>query len=361
MQPHSTFIFELVTGASDPRPVYLAGNFNEWRAPDERFKMLQVQPGQFRLEVKVPSHAMVEYKYTRGDWQDVELDPQGNETHNRIAPSNGGVIIDKVPRWNYDGLGYNPELLPHIQVLSDQFEIPQLIKTRRIGILLPYDYYTSNKRYPVLYLQDGQNLYEEFAPYGTWGLDKKLATMSELGFGDLIVVAIDHAEDQRIKEYTPTRPTRLGIGDGEAYASFIAETLKPHVDHHFRTIPDRVSTGIGGSSMGGLISLYAGLLFPEVFGKLMIFSPSLWVAPNLYQNKIQLFNRFKNKIYLYAGGNEGKGLINNMERLLRELKQHGVDQEKLRYRYSFAPEGHHNEYFWGREFPKAMHWLFYSQ
>lgn len=113
--------------------------------------------------------------------------------------------------------------------------------------------------------------------------------------------------------------------------------------------------------MGGLISLYAGLLFPEVFGKLMIFSPSLWVAPNLYQNKIQLFNRYKNKIYLYAGGNEGKGLINNMEKLLRELKQHGVDQQKLRYRYSFAPEGHHNEYFWGREFPKAMHWLFYSQ
>lgn len=100
---------------------------------------------------------------------------------------------------------------------------------------------------------------------------------------DIIIVSIDHAEDERIAEFTPSYRTRLGVGDGKKYARFLADTLKPHVDQHFRTLPDRVHTGIGGSSMGGLITIYAGLMYPEVYGKLMVFSPSLWVGADCPQ------------------------------------------------------------------------------
>src|SRR5690606_23404738 len=99
---------------------------------------------------------------------------------------------------------------PIIEIINENFEIPQLIKTRRIAALLPYDYHTSNKKYPVLYLQDGQNLFDDYAPFGSWELPKQLTYLAKHGLGDVIIVAIDHAESERIKEFTPTKVTALG-------------------------------------------------------------------------------------------------------------------------------------------------------
>ena len=110
---------------------------------------------------------------------------------------------------------YNPDFLPNKVVISESFEIPQLIKTRRITALLPYDYNSSDRRYPVLYLQDGQNLFDDYAPFGNWGIDKKLAHLAGQGKGDIIIVAIDHAEEERIAEFTPSYNTRLGKGRGK--------------------------------------------------------------------------------------------------------------------------------------------------
>lgn len=359
-RPAPCFLFELQTGVEEgDRAVYLTGNFNDWNIRDERFKMKPVKPGQY--ELRMPSDLLlppvIEYKYHRGSWEDVELDQYGNGVSNRVVAADEGGTKDEVPRWKTSGQIYRSDYLPQIQIISEAFKIPQLIKTRRIAALLPYDYDTSGKHYPVLYLQDGQNLFDDYAPFGSWGVDKKLAIMAERGTHELIIIAIDHAEEERIEEFTPSYRTRLGIGQGKKYVSFLADTLKPYVDQHFRTLPGRENTGIGGSSMGGLISIYAGLMYPGVYSKLMIFSPSLWVAPNIHFHAIKFQKVAPTKVYLYGGAAEGANVIPNIQKLKAALEKQGQEQY-MEFELAVDPKGEHNEKRWGEEFPRAVEWLF---
>ncbi|MEY3368097.1 MAG: hypothetical protein RI973_1252 [Bacteroidota bacterium] len=252
----------------------------------------------------------------------------------------------------------NPAYLPKIEVISDKVKAPPLGQHRRIAALLPHDYDRSGKHYPVLYLQDGQNLLEYRSPFGNWHVDHRLAEMAEKGQGDLIVIAIDHAEQDRVREFSPPEVTRFGVSQGRQYANYMVDELKPYVDRHFRTLPDRQNTGIGGSSMGGLISIYSAFIFPEVFGKMMVFSPSLWLTPKIYFQAIDFFNPFDTKIYLYAGGKESDTMIPNVQRLRSALQRKGLDGSKIEFHLSIDPEGEHNEAKWGTEFPKAVAWLF---
>lgn len=250
--------------------------------------------------------------------------------------------------------------LPKIEVISDKVAPPPLGHHRRIAALLPYDYdERPDKRYPVLYLQDGQNLLEYRSPFGNWHVDHRLAEMAEAGKGDVIVVAIDHADKDRIREFSPPEVTRFGISVGRQYAHYMVDVLKPYVDAHFRTLPGRQHTGIGGSSMGGLISIYSGFIYPEVFGKMMIFSPSLWLTPKIFFQAINFFNPFHTKIYLYAGGNEGANMVPNVQRLKAALQRKGLDGSKIEFNLALDPKGEHNEQRWGSEFPKAVEWLFF--
>ena len=253
------------------------------------------------------------------------------------------------------------DYMPIQKVLAEDFEIPQLGKKRRITALLPYDYETSKEPYPVLYLQDGQNLFDENAPYGNWEIDQSLAALAEKGLGRLIVVAVDHGEKDRIKEYTPFLDTKFGVGDGKKYIRFVTDRLKPYVDKHFRTLPDRVNTGIGGSSMGGLISIYSGLVYPEVYGKMMIFSPSLWVVPNIHFEFIDFYNPWQTKIFLYAGGRESKNHLKNVKRLQKAIKKRNGKSALIEFKIEIDPKGEHTEYYWGQQFPKAVEWLFFNK
>lgn len=244
---------------------------------------------------------------------------------------------------------------PIIQTIDEHFEIPQLIKTRRITALLPWDYHHSDTRYPVLYLQDGQNLFDDHAPFGSWELDKRLALLAAEGMGGFIVIAIDHAHSERIAEYTPSVKTKLGKGDGLQYADFLATTLKPYIDTHFRTLPDREHTGIGGSSMGGLISLYAAMQHPETYSRLMIFSPSLWVSPNLPVEFLNETPSFRGAIYLYGGAKEGSDMV----RHLHHFEKHAATfSDRIRVKTHIRVDGEHNEAAWGREFGQAIDFLF---
>lgn len=277
-----SFTFQLTTHPDDTRPVYIAGTFNNWKEQDESTKMTALGDGRYSYNYHGHIDFPLEYKYTRGDWSQVEMGEYGDPASNHRVERPVDVIKDKVHFWQKNGELNYPPYFPQIKVISDEFEIPQLIKTRRIAALLPHDYYETDKKYPVLYLQDGQNLFDDYAPFGSWEVDKKLALMQRRGTGDVIVIAIDHAKEERIAEYNPGGNAKLGKGQGREYVRFLAETLKPYVDKHFRTKPDRLNTGIGGSSMGGLISIWAGFMYPEKFSKLMIFSPALWVNPNIH-------------------------------------------------------------------------------
>lgn len=360
--PNQTFTLELHTNAALEGPVFVSGNFNNWAAETGRQSLIKVAPGQFIHEFP-PSTDLpnpLEYKYHLGSWDSVELDRYGNGTPNRrVDTASQAVVEDRVEKWMRQGRFYEPEYLPHPRIISEEFDMPEMIKTRRVSVLLPHDYDRTDKHYPVLYLQDGQNLFDDYAPFGNWGVDKRLAMLAGEGMGDLIVVAIDHAEAERIEEFTPSFPTVRGRGEGRRYARFLTQTLKPYIDQHYRTRPEREHTGIGGSSMGGLISIYAGLLFPEMYSKLMIFSPSLWLTPNIRFHFINFRNPQDMKVYLYGGGQESKTMVPNLERFKRVLEQKA--KASVLFNLSIDPEGQHNEARWGQEFPRAVSWLFFDK
>ena len=353
---------ELITYKDDTRPVYITGNFNNWVAEDKKYLMTRVGKGKYRLAFpKASMPDILEYKYIKGSWIDVEMNEHGRNTTNRVVQTNIKKLKDVVYNW---GGKYDEEVYPFkpiVQVISDEFDIPQLNRKRRIAAILPNDYHTSNKRYPVLYLQDGQNLYNDYAPFGTWGVDKSMTKLAEDGKGDVIIIAIDHGGVDRLEEFNPFPTQKLSNSQGRNYVNFLKDTLKPYIDEHFRTLTDRDNTAIGGSSMGGLITIYSGFRFPEVFGKLMVFSPSLWVNPNIHFDSMHFNKLFKSKIYMYAGAREGSSMIPLINHFKESLQRKGLNDNIIKIKTSIDPKGQHNEYRWGIEFPKAVKWLFFSK
>lgn len=249
---------------------------------------------------------------------------------------------------------------PIIKVIEEAYEIPHLNATRKISALLPHDYYDTDKHYPVLYLQDGQNLFNPLAPYGDWAIDKSMAKLAEEGKGDVIIIAIDHGEKERILEYLPYYHPRYGQGKGSFYIQFMIEKLIPYINSHYRTLTDFKNTGIGGSSMGGLISYNAGLLNPGVFGKMMIFSPSLWISQMIFDHTESFAPLNQSKIYLYAGGKESNQHLPNVQRLEAIIRKRMVEGQQIDLHFSVNPEAEHNEVHWREEFPLALKWLFFE-
>lgn len=186
------------------------------------------------------------------------------------------------------------------QVLS-----PQLGNRRDLLVYLPPSYHRSTRHYPVIYMHDGQNLFDHATSYaGEWGVDE---TMEELAYGDgleAIVVGIPNAGRARLAEYTPFSDRQLGGGRGDAYLSFVVDTIKPLIDTDFRTLPSRRYTGIMGSSLGGLISLYAFFSRAHVFGFAGVMSPSLWFAEEAIYDFVESAVYHPGKLYLDAGTRE---------------------------------------------------------
>lgn len=351
----------LTTDEDDDRPVYISGNFNQWITQDSQYRMDRVGNGLYHYvfpeSFTYPDPML--YKFTRGDWSEVEIDQYGNRTENRVSRLKKGIQREHVHKWRHNWLPFKSKFLPEVHLISQEFEIPQLNKKRKVWALLPHDYHQTNERYPVMYLQDAQNLFNEQSAYGNWEIDKKLAVMAEYNIGKVIVIAVEHADKERVLEYNVGN-TVLGQGQGKQYIRFLADTLKPFVDQHFRTKPERTHTGIGGSSMGGLVSIFSGLMYPEVFGKLMIFSPSLWVVPKIKLSFLDLYDPQDFRVYLYAGGSESATMVDHVKKFRKRLLEKENYTDKMKVRLSINEHGKHTETYWSDEFPKAMEWLFFS-
>jgi predicted alpha/beta superfamily hydrolase len=359
-EPTQSLTLELRTPSdsdAELRPIFIVGNFNNWKTEDERFKMRKMSKGRFIFcfppYIKLPQP--LEYKYVRGDWENQELDAFGEMIPNRVLafPYNASQVYDTVPRWMNYGLRFAPKFLPKKQIVSESFFMPSLGRYRRVNIFLPYNYHqNSDIHYPVLYLNDGQNLADTRSAYGNWAVDQKMALLAEQGQGNLILVTIDHAGSDRLHEYTPTDE------QGKKYMLFLVEVLKPYIDKAFRTRPERIFTGIGGSSLGGLISLYAGLKYPNVFGRLLVFSPSLWVLGGAKVEFTPFQDSESTRIYMYAGGQEGANMVPNARRVKKQLESHDFPNKNFEINLSIDPKGQHTEARWGQEFIKALEWLF---
>jgi predicted alpha/beta superfamily hydrolase len=241
--------------------------------------------------------------------------------------------------------------------ILEPMAMPGLNRQRIIRVYLPPGYENNTRRYPVLYMHDGQNLFDNASAYaGEWGVDETMEALAKSQGLDVIVVGIDNGQEKRLNELSPWTNKRFGNAEGKQYVNFMVTVLKPYVDKHYRTLADREHTAIMGSSMGGFMSHYAIHQYSGVFGMAGIFSPSYWYSSEVFKHTKQNPTPASAKIYLMMGGEEGNEAIDGIKRMTNLLKAQKHPAENL---YSeVVPGGEHNEKFWRSEFPKAVTWLF---
>ena len=246
----------------------------------------------------------------------------------------------------------NAQTTASIQVSNFVIEAPQLKTNKRIWIYLPKNYNTSTKRYPVIYMHDAQNLFDINTSYaGEWHVDESLDQLN----AETIIVAIEHGNKKRIDELTPFEHPDYKGGKGNDYLDFIVETVKPHIDLTFRTLPDREHTTIFGSSLGGLISFYAIFQYQDTFGQAGVFSPSFWYSDQIFSMIENMENVPNVKIYFATGAEEGENMIPDQEKMVKLLLEKHIPQKNIKH--YIVKNQKHNEHFWGKEFPKAYKWL----
>lgn len=254
---------------------------------------------------------------------------------------------------------------PNVSVLKQEFVLSTLNqKSHKIWIYLPPDYSNTTKRFPVIYMHDGQNLFSDHASYlSEWGVDETLNRLYKKTGKGYIVIGIENAGEERTNEYTPwTKRKDVDIpdfpdgGGGALYMDFIVNIIKPYIDTTYRTKPDRDNTGLIGSSLGGLISFYGALEYPEIFGKIGALSPSFW-----FSNKVWPFATSKGRLkssrmYLLIGEKEPAFMVSDTKKMYDLLLLNGYETDNLVYKSD--PEGAHEEPFWGRTFAEVIEWLF---
>ncbi|MEO8200874.1 MAG: alpha/beta hydrolase-fold protein [Gemmatimonadota bacterium] len=262
-----------------------------------------------------------------------------------------------MPRWPHSLFRWKPRrkrfgtLNPMGTVVS-----PQLGNTREILVYLPYSYQRSRRRYSVIYMQDGQNLFDPRTSFaGDWGLLDGLTTLPRRTV-EPIIVAISNAGEDRLSEYSPFVDAKGLGGQGDRYLDFVLDTVKPAIDQVFRTNAGRSGTGIAGSSMGGLISLYGFFRRPESFGFVASLSPSLWFADRAIFPFVESAPHVPGKVYLDIGTAEGAESLANARRMRALLLAKGY-RDGLDFRWMEESGGDHTEAAWGRRFKAALPFL----
>jgi predicted alpha/beta superfamily hydrolase len=338
--------------------IFVAGNFNMWSPADSSYQLTSDKSGISKITFSLPG-GNYEYKFTRGSWEKVETDSAGNGIKNRTLKLQSDTTIQiNIGEWNDDfkhtaSSKKNNSASGNVKIMDTAFYIPQLNRTRRIWLYLPPDYAKSKKKYPVLYMHDGQNLFENKTSYsGEWGVDEYLDSIFKKGEKEVIVVGIDNGLFKRMQEYNPWEFQNFGKGEGDKYVDFLVKTLKPFIDKHYRTLKDKPNTFIAGSSMGGLISLYAVLKYPKVFGGAGIFSPAFWTASGIDSTVIADAKKVNTKLFFYAGGKEGDSMVPDMKRIEKEIKERSSSPIKEK----IDPDAQHNEAAWRKYFPDFYEW-----
>jgi predicted alpha/beta superfamily hydrolase len=350
----------LPASTPDSALIFLAGNINNWNAGDSAY-IFEIREGNDYWLDSLIGDGTMEFKFTRGSWETVEGNENGNYRPNRsFTFGSADTIHLNIESWedlDNGGGGANSTANSQVQIWDASMYMPQLERNRRIWVYLPQDYGTSTKSYPVLYMHDGQNVFDASTSFaGEWRVDETLTRLENDGKGSAIVVAIDNGGSHRIDEYSPFINSQYGGGEGDAYLDFIIDKLKPTIDEEFRTLKDAENTGIMGSSLGGLISHYAHFRNPEIFGRAVIFSPSYWFSDEYYSYTEDRGLSSSSRIYIVAGSQEAS-ISQGVSEMEQTLLSEGFTDENLSV--SIVTNGTHSEGFWAQEFEDAFMWLFY--
>ncbi|MBP6396829.1 MAG: hypothetical protein KA340_03035 [Saprospiraceae bacterium] len=336
--------------------IYLAGNFNGWNPGLSAYQLKLDSGGVYSITIQ-PSPATLEFKFTRGSWATVEKNTLGQDIANRKYTYSGSPATLNLTIAGWGG-GQASTASANVVLLDDDFPIKSLQRSRKIWLYLPPDYQNRpDKSYPVIYMLDGQNVFDRATSFsGEWMVDETLDSLFQKGDHGCIVVAVANGEALRINEYSPWINAQYGGGEGDKFLLFLTNELKPFIDQHYRTQPAPIHTAIMGSSMGGLFSFYAGFERPDVFGLQAPMSTSFWFAPTVFNwIKDKVPSNHDLQIYLTAGTLEGGSQISDMQKMYNLLLQEGIDPAKIKAD-SDVNEGH-NEQYWSKKFPEVYQWL----
>ncbi len=255
---------------------------------------------------------------------------------------------------------------PHPRLrLHKSFHSNYLSDDRDVIVYLPPGYDEEPERsYPVLYLHDGQNLFDgrtSFVKGCTWQVREHADEAIESGEVEpLVIVGIYNVGERRLAEYTHDRDWRLGGGEADAYGQLVTQELMPWIASQYRVRQDRESTGMGGSSLGGLVTLFLGLQHPELFGKLALLSPSVWwnhksILGYLNEHAPQVWER--PRVWLDVGDREGQRTLRDVEHLARRLKANGWRPGETMY-FEKVRGGTHDEASWAGRVRPMLKFLF---
>lgn len=338
--------------------IYVAGSFNNW----DPSATTMTPDGMGNFVYTVPEGTgTAEYKFSRGSWNTVEGIANGQYLPNRTFSFTGNpqTLNLSIQSWEDLGAGNPSTAASNVHIMSNSFPIPQLNRNRKIWIYLPPDYETSTKTYPVIYMQDGQNLFDNTTSFsGEWQVDETMNALFAAGDYGAIIIGIDNGGSERINEYTPWNNTQYGGGEGDQYIQFITETLKPYVDTNYRTKPSAEYNALIGSSLGALISNYGGVKYSETFSKIGSFSPAYWIVSSQFNNYItnSTANFSGMRIYFVAGTNESSTMASDIETVKNNLQAKGLTENNTFVKLDSY--GQHNENYWKGEFGAAYKWLF---
>jgi predicted alpha/beta superfamily hydrolase len=338
------------------RPVFLAGDgpaLGDWSAHAVRLD--RWDDGTHRTQLDLPQGFRSRFLVTLGRWRSAETDADGRERPPRELHVDGSVVETDVAGWGRESVRYHHDFasrfLPH---------------ARGLCVWLPPGYELEpTRRYPVLYLHDGQNLFDPETAFAgnPWWADEVAEREVRAGRAEpLLIVGVANTPD-RLDEYGPRRGGEQADDRSRGYGRFLVEEVKPFIDANYRTLPDAANTGVGGSSMGGLISLHLCKWYPGVFGKCAAMSPALWWDREYFLQNVSASPEWMKscRVWLDMGTREGasdtamEAMVRRARRLARHLERRGMGG---RLRLEVVENGLHNEAAWGRRLDRVLGFLF---
>ena len=360
-----TFQVKVPEGTPADAKLFIAGDaekFGPWKA--DALEMEKADDGTYVVSAQLPKDKPVEYKITRGSWETVEKNADGSEMANRsLTPTRDAKVEITVAAWADKAAAPAEKKSTRTGDIREhsKFHSKNLNNDRDLIVWLPPGYERNpDQRYPVLYMHDGQNLFDDATSFaGEWKADETAAELiAAKKIEPVIIVGIGNTP-RRTDEYTLTRsPTNNAGGKGEAYMKFVVQEVKPFVDSHYRTKTARDDTAVGGSSLGGTISLELARAHPEIFGKCAALSPALWWNDNELPRRLEKDHAWMKHCRIWADtgtreGNEAERYVAGVKQLETLLQDSGGE-----YNVTIVEGAIHRESAWSERFGQVLEFLF---
>jgi predicted alpha/beta superfamily hydrolase len=353
-----------------PDRIVLCGNIptlGSW--VKHTYKLKKIHNRLYKAYVFLSQKRDVEFKVTLGGWDTVQKDSDFKDVGNfqvfEEQIEDGKSYSFTVDNFN----GFQEGGSDHSRVGDFKFihKFPSTIlgRNREILVYLPPDYKSSKKDFPLLIMHDGNNLFDKQTAFlgNEWKVDEVMQKLHQEGQVKGVIIAGVYNSINRMKEYTPVKDTEYGGGEGKKYLDFLTQELMPELHKTFRIKKGPKNTGVMGSSLGGLISLYAGFEYSNYFGMVGAISPSLWWSNRYMESFVQSKNKPKIKLWLDMGTQEGLGEngeskplkdARSMDSLLRSI---GFTKPQ-QYQYFEHRGGTHSEKSWSQRLYKPMTFFF---